>query len=301
MTILSLLQEILGPYQQQREEYLFSCPFCHHHKKKLSINIATNKWKCWICGSKGGHIIWLVKKLQVSKDLLNRFKEILGDADLKQFKATTSDVVLRLPPEYKPLWKPEKNYPYYHAISYLKNRGITSDDILRYRIGYCTEGAYANRIILPSYDRDNHLNYFTARLFYDEGMKYKNPPVSKNVIIFENMVDWSEPLILCEGMFDAIALRRNAVPLMGKTLSKNLERALLEHKVKQVVVFLDVDARMDAIKLEQHLKQYNIETKLVLTEGKDASEMGFAQSWESIQDAQETNFKQFIEQRLSIA
>lgn len=301
MTILSLLHEILGPYQQQRDEYLFSCPFCHHHKKKLSINIATNKWKCWICGSKGGHIIWLVKKLQVSKDILNKFKEVLGDSDLKQFKETTSEAVLRLPPEYKPLWKPEKNYSYYHAITYLKNRGITTDDILRYRIGHCTEGTYAHRIILPSYDRNNHLNYFTARLFYEEGMKYKNPPVSKNVIIFENMVDWSEPLILCEGMFDAIALRRNAIPLMGKTLSKNLERALLENNVKHVIVFLDIDARMDAIKLEQHLKQYNIETKLVLTEGKDASEMGFTQSWDSIQNARETNFKQFIEQRLSIA
>jgi len=301
MTILSLLQEILGPYQQQRDEYLFSCPFCHHHKKKLSINIATNKWKCWICGSKGGHIIWLVKKLQVSKDLLNKFKEVLGDAELKQFKATTSETVLRLPPEYKPLWKPEKNYQYYHAITYLKNRGITTNDILRYRIGYCTEGSYAHRIILPSYDRNNHLNYFTARLFYEEGMKYKNPPVSKNVIIFENMVDYSEPIILCEGMFDAIALRRNAIPLMGKTLSKNLERALLEHNVKQVIVFLDIDARQDAIQLEQHLKQYNIETKLVLTEGKDASELGFTKSWESIQNARETNFKQFIEQRLSIA
>jgi 5S rRNA maturation endonuclease (ribonuclease M5) len=132
-------------------------------------------------------------------------------------------------------------------------------------------------------------------------MKYKNPPVSKNVIIFENMVDYNEPIILCEGMFDAIALRRNAIPLMGKTLSKNLERALLENNVKQVIVFLDIDARMDAIKLEQHLKQYSIETKLVLTEGKDASELGFTQSWESIQNARETNFKQFIEQRLSIA
>ena len=301
MTILSLLQEILGPYHQQHDEYLFSCPFCHHHKKKLSINVATNKWKCWICGSKGGHIIWLVKKLQVSKELLRQFKEVLGDADLKQFKATTSDVVLRLPPEYKPLWRPEKNHSYYHAITYLKNRGITTDDILRYRIGYCTEGAYAHRIILPSYDRNNHLNYFTARLFYEEGMKYKNPPVSKNVIIFENMVDYSEPLILCEGMFDAIALRRNAIPLMGKTLSKNLERALLENNVKQVIVFLDVDARKEAIQLEQHLKQYNIDSKLVLTEGKDASDMGFTNSWESIQNAQETNFKQLIEQRLSIA
>jgi len=298
MMILSLLQEILGPYQQQRDEYLFSCPFCHHHKKKLSINIATNKWKCWICGSKGGHILWLLKKLNVSKDLLQRFKDELGEVDLHKFKITTSETTLRLPPEYKPLWKPEKSYQYYHAITYLKNRGITSDDILRYRIGYCTEGAYANRIILPSYDRNNHLNYFTGRLFYDEGMKYKNPPVSKNVICFENMVDWSEPVILCEGMFDAIALRRNAIPLLGKTLPKTLEHTLLQQKVSKVIIFLDEDAKTEALKLENHLRQYDMDVSMVLTSGKDASEMGFEMAWQEIEGARKTNFKEFIEQRL---
>jgi DNA primase len=299
MTILTLLQEILGNYIQQKDEYLFACPFCHSgHKKKLSVNISNNKWKCWICGSKGGHIIWLLKKLNVSKDLLAKFKQELSETDIKEFKSTTAEVTLRLPSEYKPLWKVEKSHPYYHAIKYLKNRGITSDDILRYRIGFCTEGPYANRIILPSYDRNNHLNYFTARLFYNDGMKYKNPPVSKNVICFENMVAWDAPIILCEGMFDAITLRRNAIPLLGKTLPKTLEQALLQNKTRQVIIFLDEDARIEALKLEQHLRQYDIDVSMVLTRGKDASEMGFETAWEEIHGARKTSFKELIEQQL---
>lgn len=298
MIILTLLQELLGNYTQQKDEYLFACPFCHTYKKKLSVNILNNKWKCWVCGSKGGHIIWLLKKLNVSKDLLQRFKNEFREEDFSRYKTTTVEANLKLPAEYKPLWKVEKNYPYYHAISYLKKRGITSDDILRYRIGYCTEGAYANRIILPSYDRNNHLNYFTARLFYEEGMKYKNPPVSKNVICFENMVDWTEPVILCEGMFDAITLRRNAIPLLGKTLPKTLEHTLLQQNVSKVVIFLDEDARQDALKLEQHLRQYDMDVSMVLTRGKDASEMGFQTAWEEIDGARKTNFKELIEQKL---
>jgi DNA primase len=301
MTILTLLQELLGNYTQQKDEYLFTCPFCAHPKKKLSINIITNKWKCWVCGSKGGHIMWLLKKLNVPKELLRKFKNEFKEVDFSKFKNTTAETALYLPHEYKPLWKVEKTYPYYHAISYLKNRGITSNDILRYRIGFCSEGPYANRIILPSYDGDNRLNYFTARLFYDEGMKYKNPPVSKNIICFENMVDWrSNEIILCEGMFDAITLRRNAIPLLGKTLSPMLERKLLEEKVSKVIIFLDEDARMDALKLEKHLSQYDMDVRLVLTQGKDASDMGFAQAWQEISEATTTNFKEFIEQRLSI-
>lgn len=292
--ILTLLQELLGNYTQQKDEYLFTCPFCSHSKKKLSINILTNKWKCWVCGSKGGHIIWLLKKLNVSKQLLQKFKEELGEVEIQKYKTTTVETTLQLPYEYKPLWRVEKSYPYYHAISYLKQRGITANDILRYRIGFCTEGPYANRIILPSYDRNNQLNYFTARLFYDEGMKYKNPPVSKNIICFENMVDWNEPIILVEGMFDAITLRRNVVPLLGKNIPKVLEKALIEHHVKDVIIFLDEDARTDALKLEQKLLTHNINVRVVFTQGKDASDMGFEQAWEEISYAKATNFKEFI-------
>jgi DNA primase len=298
MIILTLLQELLGNYTQQKDEYLFACPFCHTHKKKLSINVINNKWKCWVCGSKGGHIIWLLKKLNVSKDLLQRFKSEFKEEDFNRYKSTTVEATLQLPVEYKPLWKVEKSYPYYHAISYLKERGITSHDILRYRMGFCTEGTYANRIILPSYDRNNHLNYFTARLFYEDGMKYKNPPVSKNIICFENMVDWNEPIVLCEGMFDAITLRRNAIPLLGKTLPKTLEKEILQQKVSKVIIFLDEDARTDALKLEQQLTQYGIDTSVVLTKGKDANQMGFETAWNEINAAKPTNFKELIQHRL---
>jgi DNA primase len=299
MTILHLLQDILGNYNQQKDEYLFACPFCSTTKKKLSINIVTNKWKCWVCGSKGGHILWLLKKLNVSKDTLQKFKAEFKDSDIKSYKETTANVVLQLPPEYKPLWKQENTYGYLHALNYLSKRNITLEDIIRYRIGYCESGTYANRIILPSYDRNNQLNYFTGRLFYDGGMKYKNPPVSKNIICFDNMIDWNEPIVLCEGMFDAIALRRNAIPLMGKTLPSAIKKQLVENNTKHVTIFLDEDARSDALKLEQQISQYNINTRVVFTVGKDASEMGFDAAWEEISEARSTNFKEFIIHGLS--
>ena len=41
-----------------------------------------------------------------------------------------------------------------HSWVYLRNRGITKGDILRYGIGYCDSGLYSNRVIIPSYDSD---------------------------------------------------------------------------------------------------------------------------------------------------
>lgn len=298
MTILTLLEEHLGQHIQQRDEYLFRCPFCHHSKKKLSINIVTNKWKCWICDAKGARLLSLVKKMSLPKVIIAKFKEILGETNRQEYASDDKHEVLTLPNEYIPLWKKQNTIPYLHALTYLKNRNITTDDILRHRMGYCETGPYAGRIIIPSYNSNNQLNYFTARLFYSDGMKYKNPPASKNTVIFENMVDWDEPIILCEGMFDAITLRRNAIPLMGKTLPKSLEHALLQHSVEEVIIFLDADAKQEALKLEQRLKSYEIDTKLVLLQDKDASEMGFETSWNAICSAQPTQFKEFITQRL---
>lgn len=299
MTILTLLQQLLGPYKKfSNGENYFACPFCHHPKKKFAINEHSLKFHCWHCNSRGNHIIWLLKQINVSPEILKQFKELLSDTNISRITKTVSNMQLYLPFEYKPLWIPTKTYEYNHAINYIKLRQFSSDEILRYRIGYCETGAYAHRIIIPSYDKNNQLNYFTARSYFEGSMKYKNPPVTKNIVCFENMINWEEPIILCEGMFDAIALKRNAIPLLGKTVSKAVEHSLLKHNVKNVIIFLDKDARSDAIKLEQRLNQYDMNVSVVLTDEKDASEMGFEKSWERINTAQTTTFKQFIAQRL---
>jgi DNA primase len=297
MDTTTLLNELLGPPIRQKDELLYRCPFCAHSKKKLSINQVTYKWKCWVCNARGMRLLSLLKKLNLPKKQIQLFKQALGDSTPLPLNEEVSSV-LYLPDEYKPLWKPTNTYSYKHAISYLCTRGIGVDEILRYRIGYCESGPYANRIIVPSYDAQNQLNYFTARSFYEGRMKYKNPPVSKNTVVFENMISWNEPIVLCEGMFDAIALRQNAIPLMGKTLPKKLEWALLYHNVEHVTIFLDEDARMDALKLEQRLNQYEIDVRVVLTSGKDASDIGFSAAWDAIHAAQHTEFKDFIKHKL---
>ena len=46
------------------------------------------------------------------------------------------------------------------------------------------------------------LNYFVGRDFYASTLKYKNPPIPKDVIGFDLYVNWSLPIILVEGVFD---------------------------------------------------------------------------------------------------
>ena len=56
------------------------------------------------------------------------------------------------------LWDKRTTPEYKHTAVYLMKRGITAKDVLKYGIGYCEDGLYANRIIIPSYDNKGQLN-----------------------------------------------------------------------------------------------------------------------------------------------
>lgn len=223
---------------------------------------------------------------------------MLSDEQIKSYVEEEVNTDLHLPPGYKPLWIPTQSIHYLNAIKYLKNRDITGYDIIRYQMGYTMEGSYAGRIIIPSYDSDNKLNYFLARSFYESGLKYKNPPVSKNVIVFENQINWSLPLVLVEGVFDAIAVRRNSIPLLGKFVPRKLLKAMIKNKVKEVYVALDDDAITEAREIERKLSAHGIDVKLVNLDKKDPSELGFKDTWDCIEKAERSTFKDYIGGRL---
>ena len=299
MNLISLLSQILGDYKEfGKGEVYFSCPFCHNHKRKFAVNVLKNAFHCWHCGARGRSLITLFKKLDVSPSQLKELRSLLSDDQINNYIEEDTNTELYLPPGFKPLWIPSKSIHYINAIKYLKNRGITGYDIIRYQMGYTMDGPYASRIIIPSYDCNNKLNYFLARSFYESGLKYKNPPVSKNVIVFENQINWKMPLVLCEGVFDAIAIRRNAVPLLGKFVPKKLLKMMIKNQVKEVYVALDDDAITEAREIEQNLSQYGIDVKLVNLDKKDPSELGFKNTWECISNASRSTFKDYIGGRL---
>jgi DNA primase len=172
---------------------------------------------------------------------------------------------------------PNKSLEYRHALNYLKKRNITRDDILRYNIGYCETGLYRNRIIIPSYDKDASINFFSARDFLNtSNYKYLLPPWSKDIIGFELFINFQEPIVLVEGSFDAISIRNNVIPLFGKIMSNALKEAILENDVKRVNICLDNDAIKDSLKIVDYLTPFGIDVRLIQMKDKDPSIIGFA-------------------------
>lgn len=301
--LYALLQKVLGEGKiVSKDEAMFVCPFSHHRKPKLAVNLTTQRWQSWIdTNAKGRSIFALFKRLQVPN---NYFAELSKIVTLpKSLKLQdTEEQFISLPYEFKRLNETYTDSTFKMAMNYLKCRGIKSYDIERYDIGYCSTGDYAGRIIIPSYDLNNKLNYFIARDFTGKAyLKYKNPPISKDVVIFENQIDYSEPITLCEGVFDAMAIRRNAIALLGKNIPSKLKVKIIENKVSEVIVVLDNDAIKNAIAIAESLIKENINVKLVKMQNKDAADLGFNKIIKRINKTSYLNFDGLMKQKLCIS
>jgi len=280
--LINLVNSVLGSGKRTaRGNQAHSCPYCNHHKQKLEINYSQNKkgynpWHCWVCDKKGTRISTLFKKVNASSEKFNELYKLIGN-EQEYNPSSTDKKILKLPKEIKYFSNiTMSDIEGRRAMSYLKNRGITEEDIIKYNLGYCTSGRYQNMIIIPSYDEKGHLNYFTGRSFEDKPyIKYRNPETSRNIIPFELFINWDLPLVLCEGPFDAIAIKRNAIPLLGKNLQQNLLMKIVKSTVEKIYIALDSDARKQALKFAEKFMDEGKEVYLVELEGKDPSEMGF--------------------------
>ena len=303
LTVINILDITLGVGSSLKgNEQAHHCPFCNHHKKKLQVNLDTQRWHCWVCDSKGRSIQSLLRKLNVDIRDLNRLKDIYGEDDYTLVEKDEYVAKLQLPSEFKQLhFKPKGFNPEYNqAINYLKERGITQADIVKYNIGYCSEGLYFGRVIVPSYDENGDLNYFVARSYYkEERMKYKNPPVNRDVIVFDNQINWNEPIILCEGVFDSFSIKRNCIPLLGKFLLSKLKNKIIEKGVKEVTIMLDSDAIADSTKHTDYFLKNGIKVRNIIPTDKDAGEMGFKKVNELLKGAKQTGWDDLVLSKLN--
>jgi DNA primase len=293
--VANLVNSVLGHGKSTaRGNQAHTCPFCVHAKPKLEINLDENsnhyqKWHCWACGKKSTKLLSLFKAIDASQEKIAELKSLVGSGF--QIVREEQKTDLKLPEGFKSLSEiTENDIVGRHALAYLKKRGVTKHDILKYNIGYCEGGSFDKMVIIPSYSNEGKLNYFVARNFNPNSkVKYKNPPLSKNIVPFELFINWSSPLVLCEGMFDAMAIKRNAIPLLGKHLQESLMKKIVTSTVKQIYIALDKDAMKDALRFAELLLNEGKEVYLVDLDEKDPSEMGFTHFTNLIQNTQPLN------------
>jgi DNA primase len=276
--VLDLVKEVLDEPKKTNYSNLqfgFNCVECDEDRGKgnLEVNLERHLFHCWSCGISGplGKLFddYGNKKLK-KMYLLIRPEEVKVREKKKN--------LLKLPKGYTKILEASPIYPpHKEAFNYLKSRGITDDICERYNIGLTTTGDFQGRIIIPSYDSTNTLNYFIARSWNPRArMKYMNPPCEKDKIIFnENRIDWNKDIFLCEGVFDSIFLP-NSIPMLGKFMSDLLFDTLYEKAKGNITICLDADAWTNALELYHRLnggKLYNRIKIIKLEDDKDVAEL----------------------------
>ena len=299
-----LLESILGGSKSARggDEAVFTCPSCNHHKKKLTFNLASQKFQCWVCGYKGHRAFQLLKKAGAPGAAFGALKEIDNQYNFKQqVKQKVDANTLQFPHGVTPIMSSSAILSK-HALHYLDQRGITQQDVVKYDLHYCEEGPLRNMVVIPSYDKDGFLNYYVGRSFDKNAyIKHKLASSTKDIIGFEMYINWDLPVILCEGAFDAMAIKRNAIPLFGKKLSTTLMKKIIKSNVEKIYLALDEDALKDAFNHAETFMSYGKQVYLIEMGDKDPSELGFKSFTKLLHTAVKLTTSTLMKKRLALS
>ena len=264
---IKILKNFLGECFHSKDELLFSCPKCKHHKKKLSVNLSKNVFKCWICDYNGRNIGSLVNKYGKPEDR-SSWRSECGVVDMSEEESGTDKGIIEvsLPEEFVSLTG-QPDFVSKSARSYLASRGVSKEDILWWKMGFCCTGPFANRIIVPSFDLSGDINYFIARNYENNFFKYKNPEAEKDFVFNELYLDWNQDVVLVEGVFDAV-IARNAIPLLGSTLREDsyIFQKILQNCSK-IFIALDADVKKKEDKIVRMFLTYGINVFRIDTNG----------------------------------
>ena len=255
------------------------CPNCKQQdKKKLSINITTWKYHCWVCGIKGSNIKSLFRQYN-TPEVVVAFLEKFGSKDDIASGVYVEEESLTLPDKltHVACAKGSKNPDHRAVYNYLVKRGITERDMWFWKIMVSDESKFSRRVVLPSFDSDGDLNYYVTRSIDDNARpRYINAKSNKTEIIFGDlMVDWAKPVILVEGVFDAMSVGQNAIPLLGSyfpTTSALFSKIVANNST--VYLGLDPDVVDKTHKISADLHAYGIDIYHIdVTDYKDIGEM----------------------------
>lgn len=267
-------------------EVIYKCPFCTDDKYKFYISLTKGVCHCFKCGASTSLLKLISNVEHKPKSVI---KQMFGDLALEQENVATlsglstsfEEVFLdtsleNIEKRCVPL--PDENGEKYtflnpnkaetkteqKALEYLYSRGITSTQIIENKFKLARNGVYNNRIIIPIVDEHKQKFYVARSINKTTRLKEVSPHTnwwnySKSEVLFgldNALKNGLGSIVLCEGIFDALAWRMNGVSMLGKSLYKSQLARLFQvsDSIKRIYICLDFDAQEDVVKLAEQLK-----------------------------------------------
>jgi len=294
---LSVITSIFGhEYKDTGKdaEIRYQCDRCKSLGKrfddyKLYVNYKKMLYWCHRCEKKGRiDFSGAGRDYLADIDVIDVIDDYLSnDNQHGEGKKEDSSVSYVVPPYY-----PEQGEV---SHNYLLSRGLTNGDIRFYDIrvsGVFDKDNYG-RVIVPNRVWGGVLtDMYVARNYLNDYKKYKNPRGSaSNSTVFNlhRIPDNPDYLIICEGVFSAMAVDRNAVATYGKNFSEKQLTSIIEKNPKIVYVSYDPDAMHKAEELCEYLSRRFDSTKEVrlveLPDDLDPADVGRERFRDYLEDA----------------
>jgi DNA primase len=253
------------------------CPFCRHSSKaklKLSIHLEKCFYHCWLCDKSSNSISYLVSKLdrnkvEASKALFNslnkKFSLFGEEEEIEKTEVLMPENFSFIVENFNSIDPDARD-----VLKYSIKRGFNKKKLHMLRPGFSLNQDFRRYLILPSYDKNGELNYYTARKIdvkSSDSYKYKNASITKKDIIFNELnIDWQKPLTLVEGPLDLIKTNDNATCLLGSSLTEDssLFYEIVKNKTN-IKLALDRDAYSKSLEIAELLMTYDISVEIINT------------------------------------
>lgn len=275
------MEEVLAHYgltekfKRSRDSLSGACPI---HKgsnpTQFRISISKNIWNCF-SECRGGNVLDFIARMEnvsvhaaalkavewfrLNLDSFNRS----SNGDREPETSESNGPSKERPASKKAATDPSKilpNRPLRFRLDkldqehpYLRERGLTSETIKRFGIGFCDKGMMSGRIAIPISNSEGAVVAYAGRLLEDptdDTPKYKFPPGFLKTLELFNLhraIKESDemPLVIVEGFFDCMKLYQNGcrrvIALMGSTLAETQLDLIRKHFTSGTHIILALD------------------------------------------------------------
>jgi DNA primase len=245
----SFLQNNGVDVEMKANQIAGTCPFCNWTRTSFYVAPDTGRWICHYCNERGGPVQLVAQVANVSYDkaierIVDNFTvNPYSDEDEEEYHEPEV-VSISLPSEFRGLAGKSESIAATPYLRYARKRKLDEALLRRYKIGYCADGFYAGRLVVPVYHFGKLVNFVARAVSKKADKKVLTPPGNEQYDYLFNLDNiWGvEDIIVVEGVFDALVLPEMAVASFGKKITGKQVKLMQQSGVKKVTFCYDEDA-----------------------------------------------------------
>lgn len=240
------LEQLVGKVSVRGNRLLYRCPICgdssNQHKSHGCLVCDENGQGTMTCLKCGTHISFTEYMKKERSDLYERWYLDIFQKEYNVDSIENTVPVFQENIDYSkfiPLKEKRCSAIRNLTLEFVENRKIPH--IFARHFYYCEEGKYANRVIIPHFERDYSFRYFEARALFSSDIRYLYPFAVEDDIYNIGFCNFDDDIFVLEGVIDSLFVP-NSIACRGASKVKSALSGALKRYKSNIIVFLDGDS-----------------------------------------------------------